>query len=83
MEEFFRFGEGGQSYYIQYATLSNYFDFPFGDRTERHAFQMGVGKSFTFKARERVVVPVEIAFFAEGGATEKLPDMDDPRQCGA
>ena len=77
--EFFRFGEGGLSYYIQSATLSNYFDFPFGDRTERHAFQMSVGKSFMFKARERVLVPVEIAFFAQGGAAEKLPDMDDVR----
>jgi hypothetical protein len=77
--EFFRFGEGGLSYYIQSATLSNYFDFPFGDRTERHAFQMSVGQSFTFKAGERVIVPVQIAFFAQGGATEKLPDMDDMR----
>jgi hypothetical protein len=77
--DFFRFGEGGLSYYIQSATLSNYFDFPFGDRTERHAFQMSVGKSFTFKAHKRAIVPVEIAFFAQGGATEKLPDMDDVR----
>jgi hypothetical protein len=77
--DFFRFGEGGLSCYIQSATLSNYFDFPFGDRTERHAFQMSVGKSFTFKAHEHVIVPVEIAFFANGGATEKLPDMDDVR----
>jgi hypothetical protein len=50
-----------------YATLSNYFEFPFGERTEVPSFQIKVGGPPSFKRGEPVGVPVEVTFLHGSG----------------
>ena len=56
-----------------HATLSNYFDYPFGNRPELPPFQITVKGPVAFKRTERVVVPIEVTAPGEG---ETLVDTD-------
>jgi hypothetical protein len=44
------------------AMLSNYFDFPFGGTVALIPFELSVGGTRTFKAGERVIIPLEVKF---------------------
>ena len=62
------------------ATLSNYFDYPFGNRTQIPSFRIAVGGGRNFKQKEPIVLPVEITFLCEG-ASATLVDMDHGYAC--
>jgi hypothetical protein len=56
------------------ATLSNYFEYPFGDRVKVPAFEISAGGPRMFKQNERVVLPVRIAFRVVTGDVATLVD---------
>jgi hypothetical protein len=58
------------------ATLSNYFDFPFGGTTALTPFDVSVGGARTFKREERVVVPLQVTFRSATGRTITLVDTE-------
>ena len=65
------------TFYVHCATLTNYFDYPFGNHPQIPSFQLTTGHAYTFKSGERVVVPLTIHFWDESGAVVKLLDMED------
>lgn len=75
-ETFFRSSYSTRStLFLHSATLSNYFDFPFGSRTDIPAFQIVTDESHAFDRGERVVIPVEVRFLPDR-PTVRILDMD-------
>lgn len=66
----------GSSLYMHAATLSNYFDYPFGSRTQMPSFQIAIGRSYAFKQHEKMVLPFEIRFLDNVGTAVTLLDME-------
>lgn len=75
-EEIFQREYDTQSALFYYhATLSNYFSFPFGQRTEVPSFQIAVEGPRTFKRADRIVLPVSVSFLCDG-ETATVVDTD-------
>jgi hypothetical protein len=62
--------------FMHLATLSNYFNYPFGNLAAIPSFQIAMGNPRTFKQGERVVLPVEVTFLFEFGETAALIDTE-------
>ena len=57
------------------ARLSDYFNYPFGKRTQIRPFRIALGGGRDFKQKEPIVLPVDITFLCEG-ASATLLDTD-------
>jgi hypothetical protein len=64
----------GTTLFLNYATLSNYFDYPFGDRVAVPAFEISVGGHRKFKKDEQIILPVEVTFRNLPGEIATLVD---------
>ena len=71
----------GTTLFMHRATLSNYFDYPFGNRAQIHSFRIAVGGRRDFKPKEPIVLPVEIVFWYEGDASATLLDTEHGNAC--
>ncbi len=70
----------GTTLFMHHATLANYFDYPFGGRTELHSFQVAVKGEREFNPKQTVVLPVEVTFLCEGESATLL-DTDHGHAC--
>ena len=67
--------------YLHRATLANYFDHPFGERAEIHAWSIHTDSdSFTFARDEPKTVPVSIRFLKDS-LTVRIADVRDSLDC--
>jgi hypothetical protein len=71
----------GTTLFMHHATLSNYFDYPFGSRAEIYSFRITVGGGRDFKRKEPIVLPVEILFLFERDASATLLDTEKGHAC--
>jgi len=71
----------GTTLFMHHATLSNYFDYPFGDRTEIHSFRIVVRGRRDFKPKEPIVLPVEVVFWFESDVIATLLDTEHGHAC--
>ena len=58
--------------YMHGATLSNYFDFPFGERTQIPGFEIRTAATHTFGKGRAITLPLEVIFLPEGPAVAIL-----------
>jgi hypothetical protein len=59
-----------------YATLGNYFDYPFGREIAIPAFEIDVATSYDFQEGTPVVVPIKVAFRESPGVAVTLVDTE-------
>ena len=71
----------GSTLHMHNATLENYFDFPFGDRSDMPSFQIATRHKFNFKQHARIAISVEIQFIDNFGTTVKILDMAGGTDC--
>ena len=67
--------------FMLHATLSNYFDYPFGNRAEISSFKITVGGRREFKQKEPIVVPITITFLNEYDDSVEMLDTDHGYAC--
>jgi hypothetical protein len=71
----------GTTAFMHRATLSNYFDYPFGNHAQICSFRIAVGGRRNFKPKQPIVLPVEIVFWCEGNANATLLDTEHESAC--